>query len=344
METKYFASANSYNGFCSFFEDIFNSRDFDNVFVLKGGPGTGKSTFMKKADEFAKSKGGRTKLYYCSSDVDSLDGIIINMGEKRFAIIDGTSPHERDAIFAGVTDEIVDLGESIDQEWIRLQKDDVISLSEQKSKAYKTAYSYLRIAGVCHDEICKKKLSRFDTYSASKFIRNFPIISDSIMNKSKKTFASSFSKVGYKAFKIPNDSYNVSIKILGDQTNSKILLKFIKNKLDCKKTETFHYPLDPAFPEALIIDGCLISESGDDSDLISSDEYFTTTKTDKEEIRLVTKIHDDSLEEAARWLSIASDIHFRLENIYSKCMKFENNEVIFDKICKKILKVCECND
>ena len=45
---KYFAAANSYGGFISYFDKLFDSKEYNRIYVLKGGPGTGKSSFMKK--------------------------------------------------------------------------------------------------------------------------------------------------------------------------------------------------------------------------------------------------------------------------------------------------------
>jgi hypothetical protein len=42
---NYFTSANSALGFVSFFED--NIKELNRLYILKGGPGTGKSTIMK---------------------------------------------------------------------------------------------------------------------------------------------------------------------------------------------------------------------------------------------------------------------------------------------------------
>ena len=140
MENKFFASSNSYDGFYSLFGSIFSSKKFDHVFVLKGGPGTGKSTLMKRVAEFSKQHSGHNTLYYCSSDTDSLDGIIANIENKKIAIIDGTAPHERDAIYVGATDEIINLGESIDSDWIKKRRDSIISLSNQKSKLFLSVF------------------------------------------------------------------------------------------------------------------------------------------------------------------------------------------------------------
>ena len=43
---NYFTCANSSKGFCNFFDS--NLQGLNNLYILKGGPGTGKSTLMKK--------------------------------------------------------------------------------------------------------------------------------------------------------------------------------------------------------------------------------------------------------------------------------------------------------
>ena len=48
MKEIYFASANGYRGFRSYFNEVFAEEGLDKLFILKGGPGTGKSTLMKR--------------------------------------------------------------------------------------------------------------------------------------------------------------------------------------------------------------------------------------------------------------------------------------------------------
>jgi hypothetical protein len=298
---------------------------------------------MKNIAEFSEKHGGSNTLYYCSSDTDSIDGVIINIENKKIAIIDGTAPHERDAIYVGATDEIINLGESIDSEWIKKHRDSIISLSSQKSSAYKTAYSYLKVAGECYKEIYENKVATFDKASALKYISSLEINEFLIDGITEKRFASAFGKNGYKNFSLSDKECGNAIKICGDYTNSKILLKFIISKFDGNKMQLLLSPLSPELAETVIIGEDILFVSSEEG-AISSDDFFTTSGINKEEIRLMTTIHDDLLREATRWFSIASETHFKLEEIYGECMNFENNQNILSKICKKIIKVCECDN
>lgn len=67
----------------------------DNVakkIYIKGRPGTGKSTLLKKIISKAKELGYSTETYYCSFDPCSLDMVIIR--KIGVALFDSTRPHE----------------------------------------------------------------------------------------------------------------------------------------------------------------------------------------------------------------------------------------------------------
>lgn len=72
---RYFLGNNTAYGFKSSYEsELSNKR---RVILLKGGPGTGKSSILKKIAAEAKNKGMDRELWYCSGDPDSLDGVYI---------------------------------------------------------------------------------------------------------------------------------------------------------------------------------------------------------------------------------------------------------------------------
>ena len=86
----FFLGANSGEGFYSLYDQLLNGR-FDDLLILKGGPGCGKSTFMRRMGAAMEQVGERVVYINCSGDPDSLDGAIFL--DRNAAIVDGTSPH-----------------------------------------------------------------------------------------------------------------------------------------------------------------------------------------------------------------------------------------------------------
>ncbi len=87
---RFFLGANTPNGFVSRFDQLADPAEGWRLYIIKGGPGCGKSTLMKKmAAAFAPYE-SRLELIHCSSDADSLDGLIL--GDHKIAFCDGTSP------------------------------------------------------------------------------------------------------------------------------------------------------------------------------------------------------------------------------------------------------------
>ena len=140
---RIFPGNNSIRGFFSYYDS--NLREAERVFVLKGGPGTGKSSLMKGlAAEFLE-KGCDVELWRCSSDPDSLDGIWIpHCGA---AVVDGTSPHVVEPRYPGVKEEIVDLGDCWDEAKLMRRKEDIVALTDRISEAFGRAYEHLADVG-----------------------------------------------------------------------------------------------------------------------------------------------------------------------------------------------------
>lgn len=142
-ERAYFAAVNSGEGFVGFFDEIFYAPEITRRYIIKGGPGTGKSSFMRRVAMHAQMKGREVCYYYCSSDTDSLDGIVI---DGRTAFLDGTSPHACETVLAGACDELINLGAFWDREKLVGQRERLYRLVTQKKTAYCRAYRYLAAA------------------------------------------------------------------------------------------------------------------------------------------------------------------------------------------------------
>ena len=87
---QYFLGANSPTGFYSLYDHLLSPEEARAIYILKGGPGCGKSTLMRKIGAWAEEAGLETEYILCSGDPDSLDAVILPAVGA--AIVDGTAP------------------------------------------------------------------------------------------------------------------------------------------------------------------------------------------------------------------------------------------------------------
>ena len=112
-----FPGAMGPEGFISCFDHLIPERQLRRKLILKGGPGVGKSTFMRRMHASLCEGGTPSTLYFCSGDPDSLDAIAIpNLG---LLVLDGTAPHSIDPQIPGARDSIINLGSCLDEATMR---------------------------------------------------------------------------------------------------------------------------------------------------------------------------------------------------------------------------------
>lgn len=108
MEQSYFLGANTAAGFVSLYGGFCRGAG-DYLRIVKGGPGTGKSGFMRAIAREAARRGFDVELVRCSGDPDSLDGVYIPA--LRLGWCDGTAPHAAEPGVFGADSDYVNLGQ-----------------------------------------------------------------------------------------------------------------------------------------------------------------------------------------------------------------------------------------
>ncbi len=137
---KYFAGGNTAYGFYSLFEHVLSDKK-GKLIILKGGPGTGKSSLMRNLGKRLEEKGSDVEYFYCSSDSTSLDGVA--SPSLKFAVIDGTPPHAEDPKLPGVYDTIINLGEFWDEKKLSAHRSELVSINNLIKESFAAAYYYL---------------------------------------------------------------------------------------------------------------------------------------------------------------------------------------------------------
>ncbi len=143
LVTQWFLGANTADGFYSIY-DGFAAGEHDFLRVIKGGPGGGKSGFMKKMGSAAQAAGHDVEYILCSGDPDSLDGVYIPALGIGYA--DGTSPHIMDPKFFGASGDYLNLGQFCDTDAAKSLRGQLESVTREYRGLYDRAYSYLAAA------------------------------------------------------------------------------------------------------------------------------------------------------------------------------------------------------
>lgn len=147
---KVFPGGNTAYGFYSFYDYIIEP-DASRIFVIKGGPGVGKSTFMRRIGEEMLERGYDVEFHCCSSDNGSLDGVVIPA--INVALIDGTAPHIVDPRNPGAVDEIIHLGDHWNEAGLRAHKREIVALNREIKRLFNRAYAYLEAANLFLNEV-----------------------------------------------------------------------------------------------------------------------------------------------------------------------------------------------
>ena len=91
QKIQYFLGANAPSGFYSLYSELIPLESARAIYILKGGPGCGKSTLMRAVGLRMEEEGLAAEYILCSGDPDSLDALVLP--EKGVALVDGTAPH-----------------------------------------------------------------------------------------------------------------------------------------------------------------------------------------------------------------------------------------------------------
>ncbi|MHC1694497.1 MAG: hypothetical protein AB9835_04320 [Eubacteriales bacterium] len=356
MNTKlyFFASANTSRGFYCLFGKIFSPDELRRIYIIKGGPGSGKSVIMNKIADMAADKGYDTECFLCSSDINSLDGVIIpSLG---VAVLDGTAPHTTDPLYPGAVEVLVDLVSFMDKTKLAEHKDYISGAIKSKSADFKNAYQYLAAAGNIDRSISDSISGAFLYDKAEKSIgrlldniKHNSKISDSVEQKITNRFISSISGSGFTHLDtLTKDSYVYSLR---DKYNSSYIYMDILAR--CVKESGMSAILCPNPLVCESYDAIYLSDykicfiaCGEEEDeechnkIINMERFIDDdyVKANKQKLRFAVKCREALMDGAYESLKGAYTKHSELEKLYTGSMDFAGINKLTEQLLSHIFE------
>ena len=142
---QYFLGGNTPAGFYSLYHQLSDPTRMRALYIIKGGPGSGKSTLMRRVERHAQAAGLETEQVLCSGDPDSLDALILP--QLGAALVDGTAPHVVEPKCPGAVERYIDLSQYYDRTGLQPVKQDILAATAEYQGHYKRAYRCLGAAG-----------------------------------------------------------------------------------------------------------------------------------------------------------------------------------------------------
>lgn len=359
---KVFPGGNTCKGFYSFYDYIIEP-DATRIFVIKGGPGVGKSTFMRKIGEEMLKRGYDVEFHCCSSDNGSLDGVVIPA--IRVALLDGTAPHVVDPKNPGAVDEIVHLGDHWNEEGLRAHKKEILALNREVGRLFRRAYAYLGAAQLFLEEVRSfyQETGTFNVGAFDKLV--LELVHEIFAGKPRQT-GNPKSRHLFATAVTPDGPVSYLDTIIGhlkkryiisgdDGTGKTVLVRRLMEAAMMRgfNVEAFHCALDPARVEHMIIptlDVAIVNavephyykpHNGD-----TVIDTMTCVKPVENEVICVERdtareLYRRSMEEAVDFLSRAKQTHDEMETYYVPHMNFDDIEARRQKVLARILELTQ---
>ncbi len=353
IKQEYFLGTTSPTGFRTDFKQQID-RPGMYTYILKGGPGTGKSTLMKRIAE--SFDGENISLYRCSSDINSLDAAV--MEDKNFMIVDGTAPHVFEADLPGISQEIINLGAFWDGNKLCDHADAVRYCFAENGKYHRRVRYYAQaISALCTDiyEFSAESLDRLKLAAYAERLAK-KLIHDSIGKKGKTEYRqlSALTTDNYKTLPIEGDLSRYFIRddnlAGGDMLLRMLSEKFtqsgydvIISKFNMLDRPSYEHMICRQLGLSFTTGNFFNKQSPSGESIINFTRFYKKDELDrkKQRINFDKKASLELADEAAASLKIALDIHDRLEKFYIASLDInrinEMTEKFIDKLKNKTI-------
>ena len=351
--TRYFAGGNTADGFVSFFPFVLPENVRKRMYYVKGGPGVGKSSFMKVIGSELEEIGYGVEYFYCSGDPESLDAVTIP--ELGVGIMDATAPHSYDPMIPGARDTLVSLGDYLDEEAMSPYASDLVSINENIGMHYSNCYHYLKAAAELktisyhaknHVIMFKEKneAMKYADQMVQKYLADDMAVSkqpeQSSFGTLRKLFGEAYTHMGYISYvdALPRDRTVLVTEPQEDRLDflfQELLKIMIAQGIN---VTALYNPLNPQLLSHLYLPEKKMLFTGEMSFNETAEicEFYHTENSTQEH-KPEDEFYGHLIKQAVNQLKSAKKAHDELESYYVKSMNFEGvaqklNDVLIDII------------
>lgn len=144
----FFLGSLSPSGFTGWFAEAAATPGV-TAYLIKAGPGCGKSTLMRRlaaADTAHPAVRGTARIeqIHCSSDPDSLDGVLLTDVGALF--LDATAPHTLDCKYPGAAERVVSLYDALDNVSLAAHRDAILAAGAKNAAFLQQAGAHFALA------------------------------------------------------------------------------------------------------------------------------------------------------------------------------------------------------
>lgn len=314
------------------------------LLILKGGPGSGKSSLMKRVIKYALEKNHEVEIIPCASDPNSIDAFIDKTAD--FAMMDGTAPHTEDPSLPGANHHILYTGDLWNTAYLYKYASEIKSLNGRIGDYHKGAGSYIKAASaLLYENLLYSK--KYINKSAITSFANEICKSLSTGNyKDEKVRLLSAVSVGeIKYFKETLPLLADKIFVIEDDFGgvADFLMKNIKHTAEYNGTQIISCPCSimPEKTDHIIIPDAKIA-------VVTQNRFLPIDFGEKKSAeKFYCKMPDHLLLEARQsdaqkllgkactLVKEAKLLHDDLEDIYKNAMDFSGMDGFFEDIIKK---------
>lgn len=356
----YFLAANAPGGFVHGYDTLYDPDQGDRTFLLRGGPGSGKSTLMRQCIASVALTGQPMELFPCPADPESLDAVLLpNLG---VSVIDATTPHFIESRYPGVCEQDVDLGKAWDHNALYEKREPMMALFQQEALIRSRVRRYIDAAGALMDDGYRIDCKCCDHEKAKRFAKHlqssFGDISRSSDREGRETlrFLSAVTSQGILFLEQTVTMQCNTILVLEDDWGacSGMILSLLKSLLlqkgyDCivcpsplAPSRKIDHVLVPELSFAVCTSSWLIPIHCATGRQIHARRFRLADEAadHKQHLRFNRRAIEELIGDAVFLLHEANSLHSKLEQHYKQCTDYRVINAQTERVCAQILDRC----